>query len=352
MLDRECIGALVVAATLGLGCERASAPATERTPAPAPAPTPEPAPAPVERIDMHVHLVADATDELLAAMDRHGIAQAVVLSSPHLDPAHPPPPGADMFVDWRAANDRLLAQTREHRDRLIPFVTIEPAAFDPAAFEAWQAAGACGVKIYAGHQSLHERPLDDPAHATAWRTLERLGVPVLLHVNTVRFEAELDGLLRQYPKLSLVCAHLCGSRTDLDRFERIMQAHPSLLFDTSHGPGQPGVDGFANLERERERLRGLIERAPQRFLFGSDLVTLPIADDRSATRFEWDQQLVANLGLLEAERFEFLRSQPQGGVAMGSYEGLALDAELGEAVLTGNARRWLSACSEPHAGEQ
>jgi predicted TIM-barrel fold metal-dependent hydrolase len=349
---------LLIALTLALACNRPSAapPASstvtnEITSSAAPAAdhtaTPEPLeplePAPLNRIDVHVHLVADARDDLLAAMDRHGIAQAVVLASPHLDPSWPPS-GTDKFAGWRDANERLLEQTQAHRNRLIPFITIDPAEVEAADLEAWQQQGACGVKIYAGHQSFHDRPLDDPEHHEAFAAIERHGMPVLLHLNTVRFESELAGLLAKYPKLSLLCAHLCGARTDLDRFERIMQAHPNVLFDTSHGPGQPGVEGFTNLERERERLLALIERAPERFLFGSDLVTMSTANNPSATRLDWDRQLAANLGLLEAERFEFFREEQPGVMLPGSYQGLALDGAVREAVLAGNAGRWLSAC--------
>jgi predicted TIM-barrel fold metal-dependent hydrolase len=299
---------------------------------------------PIERVDVHVHLVGDAVDELLATLDRHDITQAVVIASPHLDPKHPPPKD-DRFAGWRAANDRLLTSTSAHRDRLLPFVTVEPAELEPDELARWLEQGACGVKLYVGHRSLHMRPLDAPEHAASFELLERRGVPVLLHVNSFRYEAELDALLRRYPKLEVVCAHLCGSRTDLDRLERILRAHPSLRVDTSHGPGQPGIDGFTNLERERERIRTLIEAEPERFLFGSDLVTM-VVDDPQATRLAWDRQIAANLGLLERERFEFLRIDgPTGQAAPAEYRGLELEHATLEPVLAGNARRWLQSCT-------
>jgi predicted TIM-barrel fold metal-dependent hydrolase len=296
-----------------------------------------------ERIDVHMHLVADAVDELLATLDRHAIQHAVVIASPHLDPKHPPPRD-DHFAGWRDANDRLLALTAAHRDRLLPFVTVEPAELDPAELERWLAQGACGVKLYAGHRSLHERPLDAPEHAATFELLERRGVPLLLHVNTFRYEAELDALLQRHPKLEVVCAHLCGSRTDLDRLERILAKHPTLRVDTSHGPGQPGIDGFMNLERERDRMRTIIEAEPDRFLFGSDLVTMT-SSDLQATRAAWDRQIAANLGLLERERFEFLRTDgPTKRAAPAEYHGLALEPDTLDAVMAGNARRWLGRC--------
>ncbi|MFY0532448.1 amidohydrolase family protein [Nannocystis pusilla] len=231
-------------------------------------------PAARDRVDVHVHLVGGAVDELLAALDRNAIAAAVVIASPHLDPALGLAPGPDARMHgWREANDALLAATAAHRARLFPFVAVEPAEVDIPALEGWFQGGARGVKLYFGHQKLHARPLDDPAHASLFEWLEQRSVPVLVHVNTVRYRDELARVLRAHPRLELVCAHLCGSRTDLDRLAGLLREFPRLRVDTSHGAGLPGVDGFTAIEEDRDRLRALIEFQPERFLFGSDLVT-------------------------------------------------------------------------------
>ncbi|NVB37567.1 amidohydrolase family protein [Pseudenhygromyxa sp. WMMC2535] len=300
------------------------------------------------RLDVHVHLVDDAVDELLAAMAREGIDRAVVMSSPHLDRAHPAADRSQPFSGWREANDRLLALTADHRDRLLPFITLDPAAATSEELERWFEAGARGVKLYHGHRSFHARPLADPAHDAMFSWLAAKHAPVLLHINTFRFEDELGELLAAYPELELVCPHLCGSRTDIDRLERILAAHPRLLVDTSHGPGQPGIDGFLNLEREHERVRALIQASPERFLFGSDLVTVVHPDSPERSRVDWDQQVDANLDLLEAERFHFSRPDASGkGSSWGAFEGLALDDATLDAVLEGNAARWLGLSASP-----
>lgn len=293
-----------------------------------------------ERIDVHVHLVDGRVHELLAALDRHRIARAVVLASPHLDPAQFHHPDADLFGDWREANERLLRWTAPFRERLVPFVTLDPAEAEPGELESWLSRGACGVKLYVGHRDLHERSLADPRHDALFTALERRRVPLLLHVNTFRFEDELAALLAAHPALELVCPHFCGSRTDVARLERLLRTHPRLRVDTSHGPGAPGIDGFANLEREKERVRSLIQAEPQRFLFGSDLVTDLSLGDPSAIQQEWDRQIAANLNLLAAERFTFWRREGD----LGEYAGLGLDDEALARVLADNARRWLAAC--------
>ena len=344
--SRLALAALLPALACTDAAEPAAAQAAPAAAQAAPVAAAAPVRGPAERIDMHVHLVEDATAELLAALDRHGIAQAVVLASPHLDAAHPPPEGDDTFADWRAANERLLAQTSGHRDRLLPFVTLDPAQVEAGEVEGWLGRGACGVKLYIGHHDLRRRPLADPSHDALFTLLEQRRVPLLLHVNTFRFEDELGALLRAHPGLEVVCAHLCGARTDLDRLERILRTFPALRVDTSHGAGPPGVEGFANLERERERMRRLIHAEPGRFLFGSDLVTATVAGNREATRVDWDRQIAANVGLLTTGTFEFWREgERPGSLALGAYEGLALDDAALASVLAGNARRWLAGCA-------
>ncbi|MFZ6177408.1 amidohydrolase family protein [Nannocystis pusilla] len=306
-------------------------------------------PAARDRVDVHVHLVGGAVDDLLAALDRNAIAAAVVIASPHLDPALGLAPGLDARMHgWREANDALLAATAAHRARLFPFVAVEPAEVDIPALEQWFQRGARGVKLYFGHQKLHARPLDDPAHASLFEWLEQRSVPVLVHVNTVRYRDELARVLRAHPRLELVCAHLCGSRTDLDRLAGLLREFPRLRVDTSHGAGLPGVDGFTAIEEDRDRLRALIEIQPERFLFGSDLVTARGAPgDLDAAR-AWDLQLAANLGLLERERFEFWRHAARiGALTPGVYFGLALPEPVVSRVLGGNARAWLGAYRPP-----
>lgn len=299
---------------------------------------------PPQRIDVHVHLVDGQRDALLAALDRKGIAAAVVVASPHLDARHGVPlDDSGLLRGWRDANARLLDETKDHRDRLWPFVTVEPSEVEIAELERWFAAGACGVKLYFGHQRLHARPLDDPQFTALFEWLASERIPLLAHVNTVRYRDELAALLRRHPDLALICPHLCGSRTDVDRLAGLLREFPRLRVDTSHGGGIHGTAGFTAIEEQHERVRALILAEPERFAFGSDLVTTP-SHEPEQTRVEWDLQLDANLGLLERERFTWWREQPEGGLVLGEFRGFALPAEVRERVLGGNASEWLTRC--------
>jgi predicted TIM-barrel fold metal-dependent hydrolase len=291
-------------------------------------------------IDMHVHLTdAESVQPLLALMDRHGVERTVILASPDRTSGR----GGVGMSGHREGNEVVLAAAAAHAVRFIPFVTLDLGADDPEYLASLRGRGACGVKIYQGHHDFHGRPLDDPSYRPLWEAMARASLPVLLHVNTVRYRAELEAVLRAFPALRVVCAHLCGSRTDLDRLESIMTSFPELLVDTSHGSAAPAADGFAYLEANQDRFRGLLARWPGRFLFGSDLVTKRAGP---TWRGEWDLQVDANQGLLTAASFRFWRGregQP-GGLALGEYRGLALPPSLSRAVLGENAARWLGGC--------
>ncbi|WP_428264562.1 amidohydrolase family protein [Haliangium sp.] len=297
-----------------------------------------------ETIDVHVHLTAGHTETLLETLDEAGVDRAVVLATPHLDPTISEPG----MSGYRRANATVMAAAAAFPERLVAFLAVDLGVTDPAYVAEQLDAGACGVKLYQGHRALHERPLDDPLHHPMFRLLERRRVPVLLHVNTVRFRDELDRLLARFPGLNVVCAHMCGSRTDLDRLASIMADHPTLLFDTSLGSGVHGATGLANLEAHRDQILAMIARAPERFLFGSDLVTSGRAPE---AKDEWRAHVTANRSFLTESRFRFWR-QGAGSIGMTieDYRGLALDEPLRSRLLATNARRWLGACLSPRAG--
>jgi predicted TIM-barrel fold metal-dependent hydrolase len=322
---RRVTFALLLATALA-GCRREDPPAPAETAA-----LPSP-------IDAHVHLTGmDAVPALLAELDREGIGRAVVLSTPDSTAGR----GGKGLEGYRQGNEAVLAAAKANPGRLIPFVTLDLSHDTPEYVDDLLARGACGVKLYDGHHAFHEQPLDHPSHLPLFARMQERDVPVLLHANTVRYRAELASVLRAFPKLSVVCAHLCGSRTDLDRFEALRDEFPSLLFDTSHGSSDAAAQGFSYLEKEHQRFRRILEKTPERFLFGSDLVT---SQEGPTWKEEWDMQVGANLGLLAAATFRFWRQNEGGGLSPGTYRGQALPKELLEKIFGGNARRWLSKC--------
>lgn len=326
------------------GSQEQSAPAAQ-PPEAVPGAVPEAVPAAAAHagsgaIDVHMHLTKGAAGSLVAMLDQLGLSRAVVLASPHLDVAQVP----GGLSEYRQANEVVLAAAAAHPGRLIPFITVELGNVDVDYVAGMLDRGACGVKIYQGHRALRKRPLADASHRAVLALLEQRSVPVLLHVNTVRFRDDLVELMAAFPALRVLCAHFCSSRTDLDRLAGIMAEFPTLLFDTSHGGPVHGAAGFANLERESERLITMMQAAPERFLFGSDLVTGMQVQGAQA---DWRIQIEANLGFVRDQRFRFWRhDEGSGASTLQDYRGLALSEPLLGKVLRSNAERWLASCIE------
>lgn len=331
---------LAIAAPIALSGCRSKAPAPSEAPPAAKAETPVEAPPPKTRptLDMHVHLTdADAIAPLLETMDRHHIQRAVVLGTQSSLGGRGRDPG---MVGHTEGNAIALAAAKAHPGRLIPFAAVDLESDTPQTFDDWRARGGCGFKIAQGDRRLRVRPLDDPRYAPLWAQLARLGAPVLVHVNTTRFRPEFERVLTAHPGLNAVCAHWCSSRTALDRFEALAAAHPRLRFDTSSGGPGPSAAGTANLSAERERARALVARWPDRFMFGSDLVTHAIGDWRT----EWSQQIEMDRRFLTDDTVETWVPLEPAGATIERIPALGLEPPLARRLLADNARDWLKGC--------
>lgn len=337
--DTATTSAASEAATAEKPMAEPAAPATPPKTPPAPQPPPAPPPPP-PTLDMHVHLTnAAAVDLLVETMDRHGVQQAVVLGTQNTLGGRGPGQGMQGHTEGNAI---ALAAAKAHPARLIPFAAVDLEVDTAETFDRWRAAGGCGFKIAQGDRRLRVRPLDDARYQPLWGHLARLGAPVLIHVNTTRFRAEFERVLDAHPGLDAVCAHWCSSRTALDRFEAIAEAHPRLRFDVSSGGPGPSAAGTANLSAERARARALVMRWPERFLFGSDLVTHPVGD----WRVEWRDQIEMDRRFLTDPAVRTWVPGEVAGTTVREVPALDLPDAVARRILDANARDWLKGCLE------
>ncbi len=78
----------------------------------------------------------------------------------------------------------------------------------------------------------------------------------------------LHRLLEEFPDLTWIAAHVGGDPEHPDHLEALLEQYPNLYLDTSATKWQ-----VREVSARRDAMRGLVCRFPQRFLFGSDLVT-------------------------------------------------------------------------------
>lgn len=78
----------------------------------------------------------------------------------------------------------------------------------------------------------------------------------------------LERLLQMFPDLTFIGAHMGGDPEHADHLEALLERYPNLYFDTSATKWQ-----VREISAHYDAIRALVLRRPERFLFGSDLVT-------------------------------------------------------------------------------
>lgn len=239
-------------------------------------------------VDVHTHLGTVwntgrelTATELLRWMDASDIAQAVVL--PLVSPEASSYPLSTEFV---------LAETRPHRDRLIPFCAIDPRnshggghAGLVAMLRRYVDAGAKGFGEHKPGVAL-----DDPRNLAIYAGCAELKLPILFHLDTQRnLDAPglpaLERVLRDYPDAPFIghgpgwWASIGGGVTEAElggyprgdvapggAIDRLMEKYPNLYGDLSAGSGAGAI------RRDLKFGREFLVRRQDRLMFGTDFL--------------------------------------------------------------------------------
>ncbi len=233
------------------------------------------------------------TTELLASMDRAGIAVSVVAS------IATKPSQAEGILEWSRSLASGVA-SGVASSRLMPFPSFHP--HDPRALERVRAIAAAGFRGVKLHPYYQDFVLDDERLLPVYGEIRDRGLVLLCHTGfDMAFErrriADPERIARVaslLPDLELVTTHL-GAWEDWDEVDSRLIGR-RIVMDVAF------VSGYL----ERTRIRSMLMRHPADcLLFGSDS---PWADQSEA---------VADL------------------------ESLDLPPDLSAAILSGNARRIL-----------
>lgn len=232
-------------------------------------------------IDVHTHLgqIWNHTRELTATgllkwMDEHEIERAVVM--PVVSPE---------AASFLLTTDFVLAQTKPHRDRLIPFCCIDPRT--SYSGERHGLRHMLRQYVEQGAKGFGEHkpgvPIDDPRSMEIYAVCGELKLPLLFHLDEQRNTDEpgLPGLemaLAKNPDTIMIghgpgwWASVSGdiAAKDLGGYptgpvapggavDRLMEKYPNLYGDLSAGSGagalaRDGTFGKAFLTRRQDRL--------------------------------------------------------------------------------------------------
>lgn len=240
-------------------------------------------------VDVHTHLgqTWNSTEplsagQLLQWMDQNDIAQAVVL--PLVSPES---------SSYLLTPDFVLEATRPHRDRLIPFCSIDPRTSYSGGLKGLtdmlRKYADAGAKGFGEHKpGVH---VDDPRNMTIYAACGELGLPVLFHLDQLRNldEPGLPGLeraLKDHPNTKFIghgpgwWASISGNITaaDLARYpdgkvqpggaiDTLMEKYPNLYGDLSAGSGAQAIS------RDPEFGKQFLIRRANRLMFGTDYLS-------------------------------------------------------------------------------
>lgn len=240
-------------------------------------------------VDMHTHLGQTwnstemlSAEDLLRWMDASDVAQAIVL--PLISPES---------SSYPLTTDFVLAETQRHRDRLIPFCSVDPRTSYKgglkglvAMLEKYVEAGAKGFGEHKPGIAI-----DDERNMTVYAACGEVGLPVLFHLDNQR-NTDVPGLpglakaLEQNPKTHFIGhgpgwwasisgglgqdglgAYPKGKVQSGGAIDALMEKYPNIHGDLSAGSGANAIS------RDMEFGREFLIRRADRLMFGTDFLT-------------------------------------------------------------------------------
>ncbi len=240
-------------------------------------------------VDMHTHLgqTWNSTEHLSAEvllrwMDSVHIEQAVVL--PLVSPE---------ASSYPLTSDFVLTETRSHRDRLIPFCSVDPRtsyrgglAGLVAMLKRYQDAGAKGFGEHKPGIAV-----DDPTNMRVYAACAEVGLPLLFHLDNQRNTDRpglpgLEKALQDHPDCTFIghgpgwwasisgnvtraemAGYPKGAPTPGGAIDRLMEKYDNLYGDLSAGSGANSISRGLEFGHE------FLLRRQDRIMFGTDYLT-------------------------------------------------------------------------------
>jgi predicted TIM-barrel fold metal-dependent hydrolase len=261
----------------------------------------------------------------------------------------------DALYDW--SNQIVLDAYREMPDRIIPFASVYPGDPDKLQkLESYVAQGAQGLKLYSGHSTYYELPLDDEGMEPVLAYCERTRLPVCWHVNVTLYGPEFERVLKRHPALIVIVPHFGVTfyRPETDSFremQRFLDTYPNLYVDCSFGTRDFLVHGLEMVSKYPEIFSKFFQTYQDRIIFGTDMVVTGNAQKTA----EWYAAVIrACRDVLEKDRYHFFMAaeahedsyKPAHNV-YGELRGLALPDAILAKVYRENLERVLAMRASP-----
>ena len=213
--------------------------------------------------------VEKGVDELIEAMDAHGVDKAVVFPNPRLP------------WEYSEANDEIAEAQRRYPDRVIGFCRVDPRDPKAAVEELERSITSLGLKGLKLHPVME---VFTPDHDYVLKVVKKagdLGVPVLIHSGAGGLDSasRFHRLAEEAEETTIIVGHFISYPANLE----VAKRHENVYLETS-GVIAPKVIEAAVREVGAERI-----------LFGSDWPYLDLD-------FEMVKVKMAKIGEEEKEK--------------------------------------------------
>jgi predicted TIM-barrel fold metal-dependent hydrolase len=326
-------------------------------------------------VDGHIHFPhPELMDDLVAVMERIGLARANLVGVPDLQAIN--------------QNPALIHFKAHHPERAYVCGALDYTQVwaDPARapevlagqIATLKAIGFDGLKLVEGKpvvRKLLAMPFDGPHYAGMWAALEEQGFPVVFHVadpeefwdaercpDWARAQgwfygdgtyplkedlyAEVDRVLERHPELKIIFAHFYFLSADLARAGAFLDAHPHVCFDLT-----PGVEMYFNFARDLEATRDFFIEYQDRLVYGTDIGATAVQRDPSPG-LDWDDSLGRAWIVRHFLETDGPFSAPEGighdlGMDSEGFHGIALPSDVLEKIYRVNFERLFGAAPAP-----
>lgn len=299
-----------------------------------------------EIINMHEHLQnMNDVEPYLEMTQKLGITKTLLLGS-----AKTTLLSRGGFTNYDENNDELLKIKEKYPDNFEVLCTTY--WHDPAQVEKIEDCykrGAKGVKLYNGHSSFYELPLDDPAMLPVYKYIEDHELILLIHVNANNYLKEFESVLQKFPKMKVICPHFCLFSKKLGQLEELMDRYPNLYTDTSFGYIDYTISGIKRMSKRKTEFINFIKKYPDKVFFGTDQVvtnmkTKSHMDFLEETFKAYLNILGSNGGYNSADPFTLTTTWPKAHNE--TFESLSLDEETLKNIFIDTPQKLLDSVPE------
>jgi hypothetical protein len=195
----------------------------------------------------------------------------------------------------------------------------------PWRIEAVKRARSAGVRIVMVHVAD-----PDAWFRTVYADSAKFGTKADAYVG-------LERMMTMFPDMIWIGAHMAGDSEHPDHLEALLEKYPYFYIDTSATKWQ-----VREVSPRAEAHRSLITRYPNRFLFGSDLVTRHhLTRERYVSRY-WCQRTLWESTWVGPSPIADADFTPTDGASTPTLNGVGLPYDVLGMVYHGNAQRLLN----------